>query len=104
VTSTPPRGAESDPTVAPASSTERWITVLENTATAPWLNIVPQDHEDKLKRAYTLLFQIVLYLGRPQEEDKAQQFLVVSVLALLSVDHFVTFSFLSGIRISNRSN
>jgi hypothetical protein len=55
-----------------------WLTVLENTATAPWLNLVEQDHKDKLKRAYTLMYQIVLYLGRPQEEGKAEQFLVVS--------------------------
>jgi hypothetical protein len=57
---------------------ELWLTVLENTAKAPWLNLVSQEHEQKLKRAYTLLYQIVLYLGRPQEEGKAEQFLVVS--------------------------
>lgn len=58
-------------------SPDKWIQVLENTASAPWLNTLPTEHGDRLKRAYTLLFQIVLYLGRPQEPEMAEQFLVV---------------------------
>jgi hypothetical protein len=84
--STPPRDVESNTNSEQKDiPPEMWLTVLENTANAPWLSLVPQDHEDKLKRAYTLLYQIVLYLGRPQEDGKAEQFLVVSYT--LFVDH-----------------
>ena len=79
VNSKPLRNAGPNPDAASKEMpAEIWINALENTAKASWLNLVPQGHEDKLKRAYTLLYQIVLYLGRPQEEGKAEQFLVVS--------------------------
>ncbi|KAF8996432.1 hypothetical protein BDQ17DRAFT_1364434 [Cyathus striatus] len=55
---------------------ERFVQVLKNTASAPWLSQIPSEQEDRLKRAYTLLFQVILYLGRPQEPEAAQQFLV----------------------------
>ncbi|KAF9457882.1 hypothetical protein BDZ94DRAFT_1272009 [Collybia nuda] len=69
-------GSESEPNPNEKISPDRWIGILENTASAPWLNELPLEHGDRLKRAYTLLFQIVLYLGRPQEADMAEQFLV----------------------------
>ncbi|KAM6497622.1 hypothetical protein JOM56_005570 [Amanita muscaria] len=54
---------------------EWWINALEATANAPWLFHLPNEPVDRLKRAFTLLFQIILYLGRPQEEGVAIQFL-----------------------------
>lgn len=60
-------------------SEEKWIAILENTAGAPWLSSLPPELENRLKLAYTLLFQIVLYLGRPMDPEKADQFLVVSI-------------------------
>ncbi|KAF8878401.1 hypothetical protein BD779DRAFT_1554448 [Infundibulicybe gibba] len=55
---------------------EKWIEVLEKTASAPWLGALPPDHADRLRRAYTFLFQIVIYLGRPQEQEQGEQYLV----------------------------
>jgi len=52
---------------------EEWISILENTTSAPWLFSVSPDPKQRLKLAYTLLFQIVLYLTRPAE---AEQFIV----------------------------
>ncbi|KAF9441396.1 hypothetical protein P691DRAFT_812842 [Macrolepiota fuliginosa MF-IS2] len=55
---------------------------------APWLTSTPPDFEDRLRRAYSLLFHIILYLGRPlsnnvQEVQKAtQQFLLVSLTTI----------------------
>ncbi|RDB27332.1 hypothetical protein Hypma_004420 [Hypsizygus marmoreus] len=60
----------------PLEEPEKWIAILENTAAAPWLLTLPPDHENRLKLAYTLLFQIVLYLSRPMEAEQAEQFLV----------------------------
>jgi hypothetical protein len=56
---------------------DAWIEALERTANAPWLFHLPNDPADRLKRSFTLLFQIILYLGRPQEAEKATQFLTV---------------------------
>ncbi|KAJ3573245.1 hypothetical protein NP233_g2549 [Leucocoprinus birnbaumii] len=59
-----------------------WIDMLESAAKADWLRSTPTDHHDRLKRAYSLLFHIILYLGRPltkdvQEAEAAtQQFLL----------------------------
>ncbi|KAG5634049.1 hypothetical protein H0H81_003617 [Sphagnurus paluster] len=57
---------------------KKWISILENTVSAPWLFSLPPDHEQRLKIAYTLLFQIVLYLTRPAE---AEQFLTAFATA-----------------------
>ncbi|KAF5347605.1 hypothetical protein D9756_010682 [Leucocoprinus leucothites] len=59
-----------------------WIEVLESVAKAPWLTSTPSDHGDRLRRAYSLLFHVILYLGRPLAKDAqeaeaaAQQFLL----------------------------
>ncbi|KAG5640482.1 hypothetical protein DXG03_008341, partial [Asterophora parasitica] len=52
-----------------------WISILENTTSAPWLYKFSPVPSERLQVAYTLLFQIVLYLTRPGETE---QFLVVS--------------------------
>ncbi|KAG6812704.1 hypothetical protein H0H92_001207 [Tricholoma furcatifolium] len=58
-----------------SAESEKWISILENTTSAPWLfSTAPIDAEQKLFLAYTLLFQIVLYLSRPAEEG-GEQFL-----------------------------
>ncbi|KAF8632478.1 hypothetical protein AX17_004828 [Amanita inopinata Kibby_2008] len=54
---------------------EWWIGALETTAHAPWLFHMPPEDPDKLKKAFTLIFQVIIYLGRPQEQEKATQFL-----------------------------
>jgi len=55
-----------------------FLEALESTAFAPWLAIEntsddTRPPEEKMKRAYSRIFQIVMYLGRPQ--DDAEQFL-----------------------------
>jgi hypothetical protein len=49
--------------------------VAQGAGEAPGLNFVEQDHKEKLRRAYTLVYHVVVYLGRSQEEGKAEQFL-----------------------------
>ncbi|KAG6817502.1 hypothetical protein H0H87_008128 [Tephrocybe sp. NHM501043] len=61
-----PKKAEFGPQDSSKSETERWISILENTTSAPWLFSSIPDVEKKLILAYTLLFQIVLYLSRPE--------------------------------------
>lgn len=64
---------------------EMWIQVLESTANAPWL---AQEHTSsdratppqRLERAYSRIFQSIMYLGRPQEEEAAAQNLDVSLI------------------------
>ncbi|KAG6836237.1 hypothetical protein H0H93_009929 [Arthromyces matolae] len=48
---------------------EKWISILENTVSAPWLFSTAKEDDLKLTFAYTLLFQIVLYLWRPEGEQ-----------------------------------
>ncbi|KXN81605.1 hypothetical protein AN958_04399 [Leucoagaricus sp. SymC.cos] len=61
-----------------------WLELLESAAKAPWLTSIPPDHQDRLKRSYSLLFYVILYLGRPlskdptQAEEATQQFLLVN--------------------------
>ncbi|KAF8625650.1 hypothetical protein AX15_005271 [Amanita polypyramis BW_CC] len=70
---------------------EWWIGALETTANAPWLFHLPQEPVDRLKRTFTLIFQIILYLGRPQETEMAHQFLNVSGKSF-STKYFVASS------------
>ncbi|KAF5376905.1 hypothetical protein D9615_007354 [Tricholomella constricta] len=76
-TRTPPPDAEPQASASqqPAegeaeADAEKWISILENTASAPWLHKLSPDHASRLKVAYTLLFQIVLYLSRPGESEQ----------------------------------
>jgi hypothetical protein len=67
----------------PELTPDMYLTVLENSAAAPWLALehipaAPITPEDKMKRAYLHVFQIVMYLGRPQKEEEAVKFLMVS--------------------------
>ncbi|KAF8955341.1 hypothetical protein BDZ97DRAFT_1858331, partial [Flammula alnicola] len=52
-----------------------WLLALENTASAPWLNQLAPDHEDRLRSAYILFFQVILTLSRPQDQEEAIQFM-----------------------------
>ncbi|KAF8060662.1 hypothetical protein FPV67DRAFT_302071 [Lyophyllum atratum] len=78
----PPDEAEAKEADSKAES-EQWISILENTVSAPWLFSLPPDPEQRLKLAYALLFQIVLYLTRPAE---AEQFIVAFGTAPASSD------------------
>lgn len=65
-----------------------YLQVLETTVSAPWVALehTSSDHatlEDRLKRAYGRVFQIFMYLARPQEEEVAAKFLDVSNLCLV---------------------
>ncbi|KAJ8453684.1 hypothetical protein ONZ45_g19611 [Pleurotus djamor] len=53
---------------------ERWIEALETVANAEWLTHRPLDPSDRMRRAYALLMQVILYLHRPQPE--VEQYLV----------------------------
>ncbi|TFK33170.1 hypothetical protein BDQ12DRAFT_691592 [Crucibulum laeve] len=75
-----PSSSASNASEKPSDSTSEippvaWLQVLETTASAPWLAHVPTDPADRLRRSYTLILQIVLYLSRPQQDDGAEQFL-----------------------------
>jgi len=68
---------------SPELTPDMYLTVLENSAAAPWLALehipaAPITSEDKMKRAYLHVSQIVMYLGRPQKEEEAVKFLMVS--------------------------
>jgi len=90
--------AASEPTLPP------WIELLELTAQAPWLSSVPEDHKDRLRRSYTLLLQIVMYLTGPnaqgtvRDEAAAQQFLLV-ILHLVSATILTHCLFFVGLQL-----
>jgi hypothetical protein len=59
------------------------LEVLENTVSPPWIALEDAQHdrgslEYRMKRAYSRLFQIFLYLGQFHDEEIATKFLVVS--------------------------
>lgn len=55
------------------------VSMLEKTAAQPFLQGTPTDVEDRLRRAVTLILQIVLYLGIPRgTPEQGMQFLMVS--------------------------
>lgn len=67
----------------PTPTPEMYLKVLENTASAPWLALEHTANDkstpkEKMARAYSRAFQIFMYLGRPQEEEAAMEFLNVS--------------------------
>ncbi|KAF7978055.1 hypothetical protein HWV62_1685 [Athelia sp. TMB] len=62
----------------PTPTPEMYLQVIESTASAPWVALehTSSDRatpEDRLKRAYSRIFQIFMYLGRPQTEELAAQ-------------------------------
>jgi len=63
---------------APQPTPEMYLQVLETTVSAPWVALehTASDRataEDRLKRAYSRIYQIFMYLGRPQVEEVAAQ-------------------------------
>ncbi|KAF4590925.1 hypothetical protein EYR40_009522 [Pleurotus pulmonarius] len=50
------------------AAADQWLEALETAATAQWLDVLPADPADRLRRAYALLMQVILYLHRPQNE------------------------------------
>ena len=54
------------------------VAMLEATAKAPWLSSLPDNIDDRLKVAYLIVFQLVLYLDRPMELEETTQFFTVS--------------------------
>jgi hypothetical protein len=76
--------ASANPTPTP----EMYLAVLEATASAPWVALEHTEHDkaspaDRMKRAYSRVFQIIMYLGQPQNEEAAAKFLMVSPAYLL---------------------
>jgi hypothetical protein len=58
-----------------------YLAVLEATASAPWVALEHTEHDkaspaDRMKRAYSRVFQIIMYLGQPQNEEAAAKFLM----------------------------
>ena len=53
--------------------------MLEATAKAPWLSSLSDSIDDRLKVAYLIVFQLVLYLDRPMELEATTQFFTVSL-------------------------
>lgn len=55
-----------------------WVdaNTLEEAAQAPWLPSVPEDHQERLRRAYALLLLIIMYFRGPNaqkvERDEAE--------------------------------
>lgn len=67
---------------------DAWVSILENTVSAPWLGVRPHTPERILERAFTLILQILLSLNMPRDPEAAQAFFFVRcakcfVLALL---------------------
>jgi len=66
-----------DPDLESELTFPEWVDVdiLEEAAQAPWLPSVPDDHEERLRRAYVLLLFIVMYFRGPNaqgiERDEA---------------------------------
>ncbi|KAG6874516.1 hypothetical protein C0995_010427 [Termitomyces sp. Mi166 len=58
--------AESKAQAGSAFESGEWISILENTTSVPWLFSSKPGPREKLMLAYTLLFQVVLYLSRPE--------------------------------------
>ncbi|KAH0589564.1 hypothetical protein H2248_005300 [Termitomyces sp. 'cryptogamus'] len=65
----------SEPEEAALENEERWISILENTTSAPWLFSSKPGPKEKMMLAYILLFQIILYISRPKG---GEQFLIAS--------------------------
>ncbi|GLB36903.1 hypothetical protein LshimejAT787_0311900 [Lyophyllum shimeji] len=82
-TQPPPSETQPNPESQPDPEAGQWIAILENTTSAPWLFTLSPDPEQRLRIAYALLFQIVLYLTRPTE---AEQFIVAFGTAPASSD------------------
>jgi hypothetical protein len=72
---TNPNGGTHEPT-APSESDK--VTILENTASAPWLSLLAPNVEDRLRMTYLITIQLALYIDRPMEVDENTQFLTVS--------------------------
>ncbi|KII87331.1 hypothetical protein PLICRDRAFT_55297 [Plicaturopsis crispa FD-325 SS-3] len=73
--STPPRSAQEDAAEQIDITPDMWITVLENSASAPWVALEHTEHdttspEQRMRRAYQSLFQVFMYLARPQDNPE----------------------------------
>ncbi|KAF9497711.1 hypothetical protein BDN71DRAFT_560360 [Pleurotus eryngii] len=66
--STPRAEGAAEDSIQRNAVADQWLQALETAATAPWLDVLPADPADRLRRAYALLMQVVLYLHRPQNE------------------------------------
>ena len=78
---TRPFAASSNP--QPTPTPEMYLKVIQNSAFAPSLALEhtkddKTSPEDRMRRAYSRVFQIILYLGQPREEEAAAKFLLVS--------------------------
>ncbi|KAF5322693.1 hypothetical protein D9619_001438 [Psilocybe cf. subviscida] len=73
-----PRSMPSQNNIAPPSEEiMAAVGMLEQTAAQPFLQDIPTDPEDRLRRAVTLILQIVLYLGIPRgTSEQGMQFLM----------------------------
>lgn len=56
---------------------DAWVSILENTVSAPWLVVRPHTPERILERAFTLILQILLSLNMPRDPEAAQAFFFV---------------------------
>ena len=55
------------------------IDGLEHTANSQWLFSLPEEYDDRLNKAHHIIFQIILYFMRPQDDmDKGKQLRAVS--------------------------
>lgn len=73
--STPRAEGAAEDSIQHDAASDQWLQALETAATAQWLDVLPADPADRLRRAYALLMQVILYLHRPQNE--IEQSLVV---------------------------
>ena len=55
------------------------INGLEHTSNSQWLFDLPEEYDDRLSKAHHIIFQIILYFLRPQDDiDKGKQLRDVS--------------------------
>lgn len=83
-----------DPDLDSELAFPEWIDAdrLEEVAQAPWLPSVPEDHQERFRRAYVLLLYIVMYLQGPnvqgikKDEAEVRQFNTVILSSCISND------------------
>jgi len=73
-------GPQDDDPAHSTSTAETYLKLLESAASAPQAALEHTQHdklsqEERMKRAFNHIFVIIMYLGRPQDEEAASVFL-----------------------------
>ncbi|KAF8643332.1 hypothetical protein AX16_009061 [Volvariella volvacea WC 439] len=86
---------------APGIPPEFWLHALESAATAPWSTMYPDTHETRLAMAHAQVYQIFLYLERPNEPVWSKRYNTrksTAILARTLIDSLSTIPMDSEVR------